>query len=156
MASTTPHTIVLSDQPIIQEEKIANGVALTPGQLVEMVAGDATKIRLHSTAGGNAQAMFVLESPFTNVADGPAIDQAYGTVDTVRILMGRPGDQVYGWVTVGASIAAGAFLESAGSLGALRAATAGTTNHNRVIVKAIETVDNSAGSAKARIKVEIV
>lgn len=156
MASSTPNTIVISDQPFIQEEKLADTVALKPGDLVQLKSGDATKIALHSTAGGNAQPMFVLESPYTDPADGAAIDLAYGTGDTVRFIVARPGDQIYGWLTIGANVAVGAFLESAGSLGALRAVTAGTTNHHRVIAKALEAVNNSAGSAKARIKVEVI
>ncbi|MDE8535467.1 hypothetical protein PZC41_14255 [Staphylococcus aureus] len=156
MAATTPNTIVLSDQPYVQGEAKANGTAHTPGELVETLSTDVTKIQRHSTAGGNAQPMFVLENPYSDPADGPRIDAAYGTIDTVRYIAARSGDQIYGWLTVGASVNIGVFLESAGSLGALRATTAGTVNLSRTRFKALQAVNNSAGGARARIKVEVI
>lgn len=154
MAATTPNTIVLSDQPYVQDEKLANNVAIKPGDLVALAS--ATAIGLHATAGGNARPLFALENPYADPGS-PAIDTAYGTADQVRYVIGKGGDKVYGWLTVGASVAVGTYLESAGSLGALRALTAsGSTHHRRAVGVAAETVNNSAGGAKARIRVEVI
>ena len=60
MASTTPKTIVLSDTDPVQYERIANNVAITPGQLIERTGG---KVALHSTAGGAAAKLFAVENP---------------------------------------------------------------------------------------------
>lgn len=153
MASSTPKTIVLSDQPHVQAEYKAASVALTPGDLVELAS--ATTVQLHATQAGNAQAMFVTENPFTNTAGTAAIDDAYGTADTVYMIMGRPGDQVYAWLQPGGSVDAGGFLESAGSLGSLQAYAAGTAEATHsIIAKALE--DKTASTARVRVKVEVV
>lgn len=155
MASSTPHTIVISDQPFVQEEYVANGGTITPGDLIELAS--ATAVKLHATQAGNAQALFAIEDPFNEAETAAAIDTTYGTADTIYAIAGRPGDQIYAWLQHGGSVSVGGMLESAGSQGALQAYAAGTAEATHSIVaKALETKDNSGGSARARIKVEVV
>ena len=157
MASSTPHTILLSDYPEwVRDEAKANSVAITPGDLIEPVG--AGLVKLHATQAGNAQPWFAIENPWEESNSAAAINTDYGTTDTVFFIKGLPGQQVYAWLTVGGSVAAHTLLESAGSLGALQTATAeGTvTAPRRFVAKALETVNNSAGTVPARIKVEIL
>jgi hypothetical protein len=103
--------------------------------------------------------LFVLEkhapTAADQVANTAAIDTAYGTIDTVRYIIAKPGDKINAWITVAGSVSAGGFMESAGSLGALRA-VAGTTPPERIVAQAVSLVDNAAGAAKARCIVEVV
>lgn len=158
MASTTPKTILMTDKPEPTfAEALANNQALTPGMLVEETS--AGKLQKHSTLGGAARSLFVMENPYDDDPTVAAIDGAYGTADTVRYLIGQPGQQVYAWVTkqtAGSNVSAGNLLESAGSLGALRAVQGTTPAALRVVARALEAVNNSAGTAAARIKVEIL
>ena len=156
MASSTPHTIMLSDYPEwVRDEAKANSVAITPGDLIEPVG---TSVKLHATQAGNAVPWFAIENPWEESNSAAAIDTDYGTTDTVFFIKGLPGQRVYAWLTVGGSVAAHTLLESAGSLGALQTATAeGTvTAPRRFVARALETVNNSAGTVPARIKVEIL
>ena len=157
MASSTPHTIMLSDTPEwVRDEAKANSVAITPGDLIEPVG--AGLVQLHSTQAGNAVPYFAIENPWADDNTVAAINDDYGTTDTVFFIKGQPGQQVYAWLTVGGSVAAHTLLESAGSLGALQTATAeGTvTAPRRFVARALEAVNNSAGTVPARIKVEIL
>ena len=157
MASTTPHTILLSDKPEwVRDEAKANSVAITPGDLIEPVG--AGLVQLHSTQAGNAYPWFAVENPWEEDNTAAAIDTNYGTTDTVFFVKGLPGQQVYAWLQPGGSVAAHTLLESAGSVGALQTATAeGTvTAPRRFVARALETVNNSAGTVNARIKVEIL
>lgn len=159
MASTTPKRIVLSDDPFVRREALAAAEAITPGQLIEFTT--SLTVRKHATAAGNAVAMFAIENQYDDDNSVAAIDSPYGTADTVQYIIGRPGDIVYAWVTkqtTGSNVSLGNFLESAGSLGALKAYQSGTaTNHlHRIVAQALEAVNNSAGTAAARIKVMVV
>lgn len=157
MASSTPHTIMLSDVPEwVRDELRANSVAITPGELIEPVGSGL--VQRHSTQAGNAQPWFAIENPWASDNTAAAIDTAYGSQDNVFFIKGLPGQQVYAWLEPGGSVAAHTLLESAGSLGALQTATAeGTvTAPRRHVAKALETVNNSAGTVNARIKVEIL
>jgi hypothetical protein len=155
MASSTPHTILTSDTDPYQYEAPA-AAAIMPGDLIEREStGD---VQRHSTANGNAAPMFALENPFSDHGGTTAaIDHAYAADETVFHAICRPGDRVYAWLDIGGSVANGTFLSSAGSIGALQAYAGGTAlAPDRVVAKALETVDNSGGSAKARIEVEVV
>lgn len=155
MASSTPHKIVLSDHDFVQLERIAANVAITPGMLLEVNSSD--QFALHSTSGGNMEALFAIENPYDDDLTVAAIDSAYGTADTVRAIKGQSGDVVYGWLTVGGSVNTGDYLISAGSLGAFAIYTGGTAlAPARVRCRAAETVDNSAGGAAVRLKVEVI
>ena len=151
-----PHTILLSGNPIYAQEKLAS-VPITPGHLVEVVpsGGDAGQLRLHSTAGGDAQKAFAYESltPATGVAT-QAIDTPYPDGDSVRWLVCRSGDCVYAWLpAAAAAVIDGDPLESNGD-GTLRKGTAATATEH-IVGWATEAVNNSGGGAPARIRVRV-
>lgn len=153
MASTTPHVIVLSDQPYVQVEYKSSGGTVTPGDLIELAS--ASTVRRHATVSGNAQALFAVENPFVAQAGAAAIDTNYGTIDTVYAIAGRSGDQIYAWLEPNGSVNAGQYLESAGTVGALQLYVAGTAEASHSIVaKALEA--KTASSSRVRIRVEVI
>jgi hypothetical protein len=153
MASSTPHTIVLSDQPFVQVEYKSSGGTITPGDIIELAS--ATTVRRHATTSGNAQALFATENPFAEPSSSAAIDTNYGTIDTVYAIAGRSGDQIYAWLEPNGSVNAGQYLESAGTVGALQLYVAGTAEATHSIVaKALE--NKTASSSRVRIKVEVI
>lgn len=153
MAATTPKTIVLSDQPFVQVEYKSSGGTVTPGDLIELAS--ATTVRRHATTSGNAQALFAIENPFSAEPGTAAIDNHYGTIDTVYAIAARSGDQVYAWLEPNGSVNAGQYLESAGTVGALQLYVAGTAEASHsIIAKALEA--KTASSSRVRIKVEAI
>lgn len=162
MASSTPHTILLTvngpDRPIFEHE--ANE-ALTPGELVAFDADD--ELVPHGTAGGNAQAIFVVEDPYNGVTTAAAIDTDYATGEQTRVVYAQPGDVVYAFCPTGQTIAKGDPLESDGAGGlqkhtavAVNAGGSGTyTFYARAIVAfAAEDKTNSSGS-RVRIRARV-
>lgn len=153
MASTTPKTIVLSDEVWIRDERQANNVAITPGQLIEPTGA---KVQLHSVESGDAARWWAVENPWAG-GTVAAVDKAYGTADNVFFVKAQRGQRLYAWLAPGQNVAANANLESAGSLGALQALTAGTAlASSRLLAKAVEAVNNAAGTVNARIKIEVI
>lgn len=148
----TPKKIILKGDPIYKERPLKDldvyGVgAIMPGMLIQM---DSTgDVAPHPTAAGtDASPMFAVEAPFR---EGAGIDTAYNqNGETVLYAFCRPGDEVYAFVEVGANVAAGAVLESNGA-GYLQALSTG-----KAVCRALEAKNNSAGSAAARIKVEVI
>ena len=152
-SSTNPKTIHLAPEEIRhQKEGIAVGI-ITPGQLIERLAGRT--LQRHSTAGGLAQLSFALECDWF----GRTIDDDYQPAavtgetvgDQVRYYVGRNGDEIYALVDAGESIADAEFLSSAGN-GNLRGAQA----NDAIVAQSLETVDNSAGTSPARVRVELM
>lgn len=156
MASSTPKTIMLSDEPpFVRKERQANNVAITPGDLIE--PSGTAQVILHATQGGDARRWFAVENPWAADNSAAAIDTDYAVADNVFFIKGQAGQQVYAWLEPGGSVAVNTFLQSAGSMGALEALAAGTALLSRRLIGfALETVDNSAGTVNARIKVELV
>lgn len=165
----TPHAVLLSGNPIYPQQALANA-AITPGHLVEqMTTGN---LRVHATAVGNALPAFadVNVTPDRTVST-QANALAYSAGETVKWMIGRPGDIVYAWLPTSATaVAIGDFLTSNGD-GALRklvSATqavneAGTATYtvtqltNNIVAQAAEAVDNSANTTTAvRIRVRVV
>lgn len=147
-----PNVVILKGDPLTKEGKASE--AITPGHLLE--PGGVNDVQKHSAAGENAAPMFA------DIADpiGGDKDQAYAAGNQVKWRVCRPGDEVNALVAAGAAaIADGVYLESAGD-GTLRVLTAAaaTTQAQRlsVVARALEAVDNSAGTAEARIVVEVV
>jgi hypothetical protein len=114
--ATTYNTIKLKKYGDIIEEYEAAAV-ITPGNLVELYS--ANKVRNHSTAGGNAKAMFALEDEL----QGKGIEDAYAAGDRVQVWVAQRGEIVYARLSDGESVTLGDFLESAGN-GCLRKHTA--------------------------------
>jgi hypothetical protein len=84
--------------------------AISPGMLVEMVAG-ADTIKKHATEGGNAIRMFAIE----NRLEGKGISDAYASGDQVQVWFPQSGDEVYAQIEDEQEIAKGDFLESNGA-----------------------------------------
>lgn len=148
----TPKTILLKGGGLYKEA--AAGGAITPGHLIERNSSGAFVV--HSTAAGNALPMFAKE----NDVVGNEITDAYASGDNVIAITPERGSEVYALVAAGAAaIVIGNYLESAGD-GTLRVlgASAATSQAQRasVVARALEAVDNSVGTAPARIRVEVL
>jgi hypothetical protein len=143
-SATTPKTIELYGHGIQHEATVTDAV-ITPGMLVTRTA---TGVRPHNVAGETATPAFAQEYGMT----GRDIDDDYAIGDQCVYKVYAAGSSVYAWAhTGGAAIAANAYLKSAGD-GTLELAG----DDEVVIAQALEAVDNSGGSAPARIKVEII
>ena len=128
----------------VQNEGVALD-AITPGHLIER---GASGVQAHSTAGGPATPAFAVEYDLT----GRGIADAYAIGDQVIYRTMAPGSAVNALVADGtAAIAANALLASDGD-GTLRTAAVDEI----AVAQALEAVDNSAGGAPVRIKVEII
>jgi hypothetical protein len=145
----TARVIALRGCPIVNEDGAA-GETIKPGHLVKGV----TTILKHATAGGAAARTFALERDEL----GMGVDTTYTDVntsvsyasgDTVKVGSFAPGMQVRALIGSGQNISADGFLESAGN-GTLRALASGVR-----IARALESVDNSAGTDDAGINVEV-
>ena len=162
MASNTNKKIILAGDPIYKEG-LANA-AITPGHLVERMS--TGKIRVHATAGGNAMKMFAVEMDMV----GDDIDTDYAANDTVRFVVARRGDEINALLAISATaVVIGSLVESAGD-GTIRLHTAPTqavaeggsasyTIAPKVLAPigiCMEAVDNSGGSAVARVRIEIL
>ena len=162
MAKSAPSTIVLkaSATPHYEEFPLApldgcgNG-AITPGMLVETVAGE---VRPHSTQGGNAERLFAIEG-----LNEDASSVTLGDIDTdydddncaVKVWFAQPGDLVYALLVAGGSVSAEGLLQSA-SDGYLMAYTAAAQLPEKLIARATETVDNSAGTSAVRVRARVI
>lgn len=155
MAQSTPNTIVLTvngnDRPIFEAEA---DEALTPGELVRFDADE--ELEPHGTAGGVlAGKKFVVENPYTDPADGPAIDKDWAVGDLTRYIEAQPGDEIYAFIAAGETIVKGVTQLVSDGAGALAAATVdATTLANSIVAVAME--DATIGGTRARKKVRIV
>lgn len=138
-----PKTISLKGDGILKERK-ANA-AITPGHLVELMT--TGNIRVHSTAGGQAQKAFALEQDL--IGRGPT--DAYQANESVRYAVFPPGAEVWALLVTGESCSVGDFLESAGN-GTLQVASTPVEGSNVAI--ALEAI--TGAGAPIRVKVEIV
>ena len=142
-SNNTPKVIFLKGTPM-GKEGIAAAAGILPGMLLDAVAnGDVVP---HATAGGPAVPAFARP----NEVVGQGIDVAYANEDTVLYGISRSGDEVYGWIADAENITAGTYLESAGD------GTFVTLATGVAVAKAMETVDNTAGGAPARMKLEVL
>lgn len=134
---------------------------ITPGHLVEFTS--AGKVQVHSSAGGNAAKMVALEDEL----QGKTISDAYVAADKVQVWHLLPGEEFYGLLKNGESVAVGDLLESAGD-GTLQkyvadavassAATA-TIYPLQIVGMALEAVDMSGSSGvdpSGRIEVRVI
>lgn len=106
MADTRRKTIVLLGEGLTKF-RTANA-AITPGHLVEVMT--TNKLRVHASAGGNAQKAFALEDE----GQGKTISDAYAANDLVRYVIAERGSEINAIIKDGQNIAIGDPLESAG------------------------------------------
>ena len=153
--------ITVKGDPIIKEGTA--GGAITPGHLVTRSSGT---IIVHANAGQSAQKAFALAMDFL----GDSIDDAYASGDRVRYGVYRQGDEVNALVAAGAvAISEQDALESAGD-GTLQKHTAvsvtvdytqttstytQTVYDAAIVAYATTALDNSGGTASARLVVEV-
>jgi hypothetical protein len=145
-----PKTIILKGEGIAAEE-------VKPGHLAAFDSNG--KLIKHATAGGNAQARFVVEQEF--IGDG--IDEAYAAGDQVQFVVGRPGDEIYGFIAASQTIKKGDPLESNGA-GLLRKHTEPAVDEDgsaevtvyvdAIVAYAAEDITTD-GDTTARIMVEV-
>lgn len=157
-SSTTPKTVLLSGSPIQYEAVTATGSTIKAGELVETTS--TGELQEHSTAGGNAQALFAREADYV----GGGIDAVFKEGDTCPYYACNTGDRIYAFATSSQNITAGALLESAGN-GALRAhvpqavdesgSATYSINTKAIVGKALEAVTTD-GTTIARIKIEVI
>ena len=151
-------TVILKGSGVRSEAPAA--AAITPGHLLQLTGTGS--VLPHGGAGQNAAPMFAVE----NDVVGQDIDTAYQTNENVIYEVLPKGAVVNALVAAGASaISAGGFVESAGD-GTVRAHIPQTVNEggtatvtiysNNIVGMALESVDNSAGTSPARIKIQIV
>jgi len=148
------NTVKIKKYSDVVEEHVANA-AITPGMLIELMS--TSRVRVHSTADGDAVAMFALE----NELEGEGITDAYAALDRVQCWIPGRGDQVYALLANGENAAVGDFLTSNGD-GYLkvRDVQSGAVERTlQIVAVALEAVDMSGSSAAdpaGRIIVRIV
>jgi hypothetical protein len=149
------NTVTLLVNGIGTRKEATANAAITPGHLVELMT--TGNIRVHATAGANAQKSFALE----NELEGEEMTVAYAANDLAFYSVFKTGDRVNALLNNGESVAIGAPLESAGN-GALQAHTLGSAAvveaPNSIVGYALEAVDMSDSSAadpSGRIAIEI-
>jgi hypothetical protein len=139
----TPNLVNLKG-PAVTVNEFHASAAITPGMLVELHSSTGTKVRKHATAGGATPKAVAL----TQEALNKGLSDDYATGDLVYYGIFNPGEIAYMLIGSGQNITVGDKLESAGT-GALRVLASGVA-----LFAAIETVNNTAGPAAARIRVE--
>ena len=147
---TTKRTIKVKKYSDNIVELVANA-AITPGMLVEQMSTDF--IRAHSTQDGNCLPMIALEDEL----QGKIISEAYAQNDQVFVWIPARGDEFYGILASGESVAKGEFLVSNGD-GKLKAlptlASTGDVFPAQIIGVATEAIN--AALADARIIVRVI
>lgn len=144
-SSTTPKTVLLKGNPIVNEAAAATSSNIKPGMLLERTS--AGQFRPHSTVGGRAAKVFAAEAGYV----GGTIDDTYEDSDQVPAYSCEQGAQIYAFLSAGEDVALGAYLQSDGA-GALEA----TDSDGHAVAVALEAVDNGGGASAVRIKVEVL
>jgi hypothetical protein len=115
----------------------------------------ANAVVVHAAAEGNAYPMFAMEQDFV----GKDLNTAYASGQRVQCLIPGPGTEVLALLPAAAlAVVIGDELVSNGdgTLKKVTAAAVTTANLRRVVARALEAVDNSAGGTVVRIRAEIV
>lgn len=132
------------------ERRVAT--AFKPGMLLN-TDGDG-KLIPHATDGDVKPSWFAVEEDFYGTGAGGVtrtIDDEYAIDSLGRYQKALEGDVVYAWLAAGENVDEDDFLTSNGD-GTLRLAVVGT---DELLGKPTEAVDNTAGGAAVRVKVEI-
>lgn len=147
------NTIAIKGMPFVKEGQAAT--VITPGDLIEIRSG-TNAVGVHSTAAptNETQRAFALENEVWSGV-GPTskgIDDTYAIGDTVKYGVFAPGQEVYAWLKndVNANVTRGGLLMSTGD-GKLTGRTGAGVE---AVAVALETINNSAGGAPVRIRVE--
>jgi len=151
MATLTPSTIHLRGELVVKERNA--GGAITPGHLVNLNTSNAVVV--HAGAELNAYPWFAMEMDFV----GKDLNRAYVSGERVQIAVEGKGSEVYALLPASAlAVVIGDELVSNGdgTLKKVTAAAVAVNNIRRVVARALEAVDNSAGGSPARIRVEVV
>jgi hypothetical protein len=136
-----------------QVKEAAAGGAITPGHLI--TRNTSNQFVVHAGAEANAYAMFALEKDFV----GKDLSSAYVATERVQAVVPLPGAEIYALLPASAlAVVIGDELVSNGdgTLKKVTTAAVTTLNLRRVVARALEAVDNSAGGTPVRIKVETV
>lgn len=164
MTKTNPDTVLLGAEDSARKRRNdaqANG-AIDPGDLVERDslqtggAKDLFEVTAHSTSDEYTAPLVALEYAKT----GRGIDDAYADGDHMEYWPAQTGDRLYMWVADGSSIATSgnANISVGDQLGSAGGETAGSLKKGvtagNELFEALEAVDNSGASTKARIEVE--
>jgi hypothetical protein len=135
-----PRTIWLGGPPQVEVNDIHAGEEITPGMLIERVAGE---YMLHDTAGQKGTT-FALDQNFMN----KDYDEVYAEGDLVWAGVGRSGANYLAWLQSGENVADGATLQSAGN-GMLEPAS----SEANATFRALEAKDTTTGDARIRVEV---
>jgi hypothetical protein len=145
--------VILKGSGIRKEEDA--GAVITPGMLLAFDgSGDVIP---HGTQAGTASRMFAVEEDF----QGTGIDDTYASGDRVQYDACHQGMEVNALIRAGAAaVSKGDYVVSAGD-GTVESlsdvlATSPAVADAAVVGMAMEAVDNSGGSANARLAIEIV
>lgn len=140
----SPNTIWLGG-PRTVVNHIPASEAIMPGMLIEVTnSGGLPAYRKAATADSEGST-YATEQAHFNLT----VDDAYAANDIVEASVGVPGSYFWALIGSGQSVVNGATLGNAGT-GYLKAAT------TKVIARAAETKDNTAGPGAARIRIEVV
>jgi hypothetical protein len=150
-SQSTPNTIKLKlrDEPFEKEAALASGKTITPGQVLEYTTGGVVQPQSVKHAQPKPYVMIGVEFGI----DGRGIDDQYKTSgETVVFNYFEHGEEAYCFLAIGENIALGDLLDvdASGNL------VAGTGYTSGECFRALEAVNNSAGSAPARIRVEVL
>lgn len=147
-----PNTVLLAGPAVFIPQERNGSEAILPGHLLEVVpsGGAAGQWRKHATAGGAAAPWFARESltPDRQATTLP-IETPYQIGETVRWFVGSQCEVLALVPASAAAIVTGDPLTSNGD-GTLRKTSAGT---DVIIARAAESVNNSAGTSPARIRI---
>lgn len=136
-----PWTIHLGG-PVVRVNNIPAAQAITPGHLIERVAGEYD---LHTAAAAGPLTL-ALNAPEMN----KSIADAYADGDLIWAGIFPTGSTGLAWLASGQNVADGAILESAGS-GKLRALASGVA-----LCRAIEAKNAAFPTGDTRIRVEAI
>ncbi len=142
-----PNTILLKGDPMVQEKDA--GAIITPGELLA-IDGSGNVIP-HGTAGGNAVPKMVA---YENDLIGNDIDDDYASGGRVRYLIPQAGDVLYMFLADTENVSEGDPLQCDGN-GDLEAHVVNASYNEAIVGVAAEDLNNSAGGARARIRVRI-
>jgi hypothetical protein len=142
-----PNTVWLGGRCTIVNDLPASET-IRPGMLVERFdsGGGVAKYRKHATAAVATPLALALDQSMLN----KGVDDDYAAGDLVEVGILDAGGTGWALIASGQNIAAGAKLESAGN-GTFRVLAAGVA-----IATAMESVNNTAGPANARLRIEAI